>query len=175
MKKIAFLLLFFANMTSFAQNQFSVGGHVGIPMMDASKISNFNLGLDISYLYNINTNFKIGAETGYSHFFIDTLGKDMPYIPIAAKAQYTIPQSSFFADVAVGYGISVNRSMKSGVYINPKIGYKLGSGEIYLGLQTLFSNNYHYNLYDSNYNFVGTTKANASLGSINLGYNFTFK
>ena len=175
MRKIILLLSAFIGITSYAQNQFSAGAHVGLPMMDASNIATFNIGLDLAYLHEVNPNFKIGAETGYSHFFGDSLTKDHPFIPIAAKAQYVFPKSSFFVDVALGYGISVNESLTGGFYAYPKVGYKLGKGEAYLGLQTLFSNGYDYSLYDSSYNLIGVSRFRASFGSLNLGYNFTFK
>lgn len=173
MKKISLLALGLFASLNYAQSQFSVGAHIGIPMMDVSDVSSLNLGANISYLHTLSPSFKIGAASGYSHFFVKKFGTDAGYIPIAAKGQYIIPKSKFFIDLDLGYAISIRNEGKGGFYTYPKVGYQLGSGELYLGLQT-FSNKANYYYTDHNGN-EAISKQNFTAGSINLGYNFIFK
>lgn len=172
MRKIALFALGLCASLTYAQNQFSVGAHIGIPMMDVSDVSSFNIGANVSYLHTLSPSFKIGAATGYSHFFVKKLGTDAGYIPIAAKGQFIIPKSKFFIDLDLGYAISIRNEGKGGFYTYPKVGYQLGPGELYLGLQT-FSNKVDYYYIDANGNDA-VVKQNFTAGSVNLGYNFVF-
>lgn len=173
MKKLAILLLFPFGFQSFAQSNFSIGTNIGLPISDTSDISSINLGLNVSYLYNITSDFKLGASLGYSHFFIKRIGGDISYIPLAAKVQYTIPQTNFFLDGDLGYAISIHSVFKGGLYAYPKIGYKLGKGEIYLGLQA-FNNKYKFDYHQPD-GSITQSNENFTAGTINLGYNFIFK
>lgn len=172
MKKLTILFLFSIGFQSLAQNNFSIGTHIGLPISDTSNISSVNVGLNVSYLRNINSDFKLGASLGYSHFFIKRIGGDISYIPVAVKAQYTIPQTKIFLDGDLGYAISIHSAYKGGLYTFPKIGYKLGKGEVYLGLQT-FNNKYKFDYHQPD-GSITQSNENFTSGSMNLGYNFIF-
>lgn len=175
MKKIITGLFVTVGFSINAQNHFSVGAHIGIPVMDVADASSINVGLNAAYLHDISENFKIGASMGYSHFFVKTLGTDLSFIPIAAKAQYVFPKSKFFIDLDLGYAFSGNSSFTGGLYAYPKVGYKISKGELYVGFQS-FSNKYKFDYYDvSTANITNNANSSFSAGSVNIGYNFSFK
>ena len=61
-EKISDYFPFSFGFQSFAQNNFSIGTHIGLPISDTSDISSVNVGLNVSYLYNITSDFKLGAS-----------------------------------------------------------------------------------------------------------------
>ena len=161
-------------LTANAQQNFEIGSHIGIPVGDASNGLSFNAGLNLAYTANVATNFKLGIASGYSHFFKKDIGKDVPLIPIAAKAKYEFSGAPIFADLDLGYGISVNDTFKGGFYAYPKVGYKFSAGEIYLGYQQL-SSKYNFEYYDITTNSTKKDNSSVSIGSLNVGYTYTFK
>lgn len=64
----AFALLGFAA-SAQTTGQFKIGANVGIPVGDASDVSNFTLGLDAAYQWRVAENFDLGIATGYHHFW----------------------------------------------------------------------------------------------------------
>jgi hypothetical protein len=68
MKKLL-LLGAFALLGGVAQAQegFKIGGHIGVPVSDASDVSSFTLGV-AAYMWNIAKGLDLGVTTGYSHF-----------------------------------------------------------------------------------------------------------
>ncbi len=109
------------------------GAYFGFPIADASDVSSFNLGLDISYLFfePVN-NLKIGVTTGYSHYFgkdVDIPGvhykvkrKDFGFIPLAVTGEYKFA-GQFFAGLDLGVAIATNNDYDTGFYYRPKVGW----------------------------------------------------
>ena len=139
MKKLCLvaLLAVFSISSMNAQGSFSGGLHLGIPSGDVSDFSSLNIGVDLSYLFEVSDGFDAGFTTGYTHFLgkettIDFGGEgsftidaeDFGFIPIAGTARYAFSDQMFGA-VDLGYGISTNGGT-GGFYYQPKVGY---SGE----------------------------------------------
>ncbi len=133
MKKVrlATIVAFCSVLSVTAQGQFSGGVHLGIPSGDASEISNFNYGIDVSYLVEISDVFQAGVTTGYTGFSgksvdIGDFGSvslgNFGFIPLAGTARYGFSDQIFGA-IDLGYGISTNGGT-GGVYYQPKVGYQ---------------------------------------------------
>ena len=76
MKKFTISFLTFAGALCYAQNHFSAGAYIGIPVMDTSESASLNIGAQFSYLRDLTPNFKLGASIGYSHYFIKAVVTD---------------------------------------------------------------------------------------------------
>jgi len=79
MKKLSILVIAFLFIVAIGNAQdytdrdsFKIGVHGAIPLGDASEISNFGLGLDISYNYGVSKVFDLGLATGFTNAFINT-------------------------------------------------------------------------------------------------------
>ncbi|WJK00015.1 hypothetical protein [Elizabethkingia anophelis] len=71
----AFALLgFVANAQT--KGNFKLGTHIGIPTGELADVASFNIGIDMAYLFNIDTNFKAGFTTGYSHYFVKSITRN---------------------------------------------------------------------------------------------------
>ncbi len=68
-----------------AQEGFKIGGHIGVPVSDASDVSSFTLGVDAAYMWNITKGLDLGVTTGYSHFFGKDHFDDFGFIPVAVS------------------------------------------------------------------------------------------
>ncbi len=144
MKKLFLIPILTLSVLLSAQTTgFKAGVYLGIPIADASDYSNFNLGLDISYLFwEPVENLKIGASTGYSHFFgkdIDNVygqhykikAKDFGFIPLAVTGEYYFAQQ-FFAGVDLGVAIATESNKDTGFYYRPKVGWDQEFFQVFL-------------------------------------------
>ena len=117
-----------------AQGSFNGGLHIGIPSGDVSDFASLNIGVDLSYLFEVSDGFDAGITTGYTHFIgkektfdfggegsITVDAEDFGFIPIAGTARYGFSDQIFGA-VDLGYGISTNGGT-GGFYYQPKVGY----------------------------------------------------
>lgn len=157
----------------FAQKSgnIEIGGHMGLPIGDVASYSSVSLGVNLAYNYPISDNFQLGIASGWGHYarqsnlkFVQT-----SYIPITLRGKYYL--NSLFLNVDAGAAIYSNTL---GFYAFPKVGYRLGNHEIYLGYQHLSTNHDFYD-YDIT-NSTATLKVdNANYGSINIGYNYIIK
>ncbi len=150
-----------------AQGNFKVGAHVGLPVDDLAAAYAFNTGVDVAYTLNVSENFNLGVTTGYSHYFGETIIIELPgisneelktpdlgIIPIAATAQYLFTPKMYLG-TDLGYTFFTGSGADGGAfYYQPKVGYKFGASEVYLG-------------------YKGMSKNGESLSSVNLGYAFT--
>lgn len=160
-----------------AQTGLKIGAHVGLPVGDASKVSTFNVGADVSYLYPVTEQFRVGATTGYSHFFgkevktpssVSALGitidglpqvsvkKSLDYgiIPVAASAEYDIAEN-FFLGADLGYAVSTIKDAEGAFYYQPKVGYKLSNVDLTLS-------------------YKGMSQKEVNLGTVSLGAAYRF-
>ncbi|MEP6929501.1 MAG: hypothetical protein ABI850_05790 [Flavobacterium sp.] len=133
MKKILFTaaFLFGFSLVSQAQNEgFHLGGHVGLPLSDASDFSSVNVGADANYLFGISDNFALGVATGYSAF----LGKDdfdtYSFIPVAVSARANYSDSIFYA-ADVGYAVALDSDTDGGLYYQGKLGWTNSTLDIF--------------------------------------------
>ncbi len=116
------------------EGSFKAGIHVGIPTGDIEKVSSFNAGLDLTYLFSINDDFKVGGTIGYTNFFGKTITSsfagssvsistdDVSFIPLAASIEYGL-SPKFYLGADLGYAISTDDDIDGGLYYQPKIGY----------------------------------------------------
>ena len=136
MKKLCFVALvaIFSFGSIYAQGGFSGGLHLGIPSGDVSDFTSLNVGVDVTYLFEVSDGFEAGITSGYTHFIgkdttIDFGGEgsftsqveDFGFIPLAGTARYGFSDQIFGA-VDLGYGISTNGGT-GGFYYQPKVGY----------------------------------------------------
>lgn len=162
MKKLflASALALFGAVTMNAQTtgNFKLGAHIGIPVGDAADAVSFNAGVDAGYVWNVAPKFELGLITGYSHYFgkdIDTgFGTynvpDFGIVPLAATGQYNV-DGGFNLGLDLGYAFYVaDGADGGGFYYQPKVGYNVGAGNVYLGYKGISDE--------------------GTLGSINLGY-----
>ncbi|MGL6038625.1 MAG: hypothetical protein ACRC0E_07035 [Soonwooa sp.] len=146
-----------------AQSGFKLGANVGLPVGDASDYSNFTAGIDVSYLWPVSTDFNLGIASGAQMWF----GKDQDVpgfgtikvdnstvIPIAASGQYRFTPE-FSLGVDLGYGIATQEGADGGFYYAPKAAYHFGPSEI-------------------NLSYRGISQDGGSVGSVNLGYAYSF-
>lgn len=158
----AFAVLGVTAVNAQSTGNFKLGAHVGIPVGDAADGISFNLGADVAYVWNIAPNFELGIASGYSNYF----GKDYTYsfngvsytvdggnlgiIPLAATGQYNM-DGGITLGADLGYAFYIADGADGGAfYYQPKVGYNIGSGNVYLGYKGLSDN--------------------GTISSINLGY-----
>ncbi|MDC8104210.1 MULTISPECIES: hypothetical protein [Chryseobacterium] len=144
-----------------AQEGFKLGGHIGIPVADASDVSSFTLGVDASYMWNITKGLDLGVASGYSHFFGKDNFDDFGFIPVAVSGKYKFSGAPVFVGLDLGYAISVKDGMDGGFYAQPKFGYQMSKGELYIGYQSI-----------SNRRDFGRYRSSWTIGAVNIGYNF---
>ncbi|GAB0157460.1 MULTISPECIES: hypothetical protein [Chryseobacterium] len=167
MKKLL-LLGAFALLGGIAQAQegFKLGGHIGVPVADASDAASFTLGIDGAYMWNITKGLDLGVATGYSHFFGEDNFDDFGFIPVAASGKYKFSGAPIFVGLDLGYAISTHSDIDGGFYAQPKFGYQMSNGELYLGYQSITNKrNYGY----------GWGSVSWTVGAVNIGYNFYLK
>jgi hypothetical protein len=119
-----------------AQEGFRVGGHVGIPVGDASDFSSLNIGVDATYLWQVNETLALGAASGFSIF----MGKDdfsnYSFIPVAASARVTYPKNWFYV-ADLGYAVALEDGTDGGFFLRPKLGYTTGNTDFFIFYQSI--------------------------------------
>lgn len=113
-----------------AQGQFRAGISGGLPIGDAGDLATFAIAVDLGYLFEISDAVAIGATTGYSHSFGDTIDfgfgqveiEDIQFIPIAASGRFKVA-SNFTLGGDVGYALGVNDGNDGGFYYSPRAQY----------------------------------------------------
>ena len=155
MKKLLFLfLVLFMGVTSvYSQGDFRFGVNGGIPVGDANDISDFHLGADVAYMFNVVEALDLGPMVGYSHYFINDDFDDVLFLPIAASGRFGL--SSIYLGADLGYAIGLNNGNDGGFYYRPMVGYQIGI----LGISA---------------SFEGVTMDGGDFNSINLGIEFGF-
>ncbi|ADX68119.1 MULTISPECIES: hypothetical protein [Weeksella] len=145
---------------------FEAGVHVGIPVGDVSDASNFNIGLDVAYLYPVAQNFRLGLASGYDHFVGKDNVDDFGFIPLAASAKFT-PTQNFFVGADLGYAFATNDGMDGGFYYQPKVGYSGALVDVY-GFYKGVSGTNKYEVLGVEY------KNDWNIGSVGLGVAYKF-
>ncbi|QQV04352.1 MULTISPECIES: hypothetical protein [Chryseobacterium] len=166
MKKLLLLGAFALFGTINAQSGFKLGGHIGAPVGDASKVSSFTLGVDAAYMWNIMRGLDVGIASGYSHFFGKDRWDDFGFIPLAASGKYKFASVPLFVGLDLGGAISTKDGVDSGLYVYPKVGYQMSNAELYLGYQNIGS---------ERRDFDRDRRIDSNFGAINLGINFFLK
>jgi hypothetical protein len=161
MKKllILFLVPFMGLNFVYSQGNFRFGVNGGIPVGDVEDFSNFHLGTDVAYMFNVVEVLDVGPMLGYSHYFSEdlTIGSekietdDVQFLPIAASGRFGL--SSLYLGADLGYAIGINDGNDGGFYYRPLIGYQIGK----LGIAA---------------SYEGVSMDGGSFNSINLGIEF---
>ncbi len=154
---IFLLIMILAGQAQVDRSSFKVGLLAGIPVGDASEISNFSLGLDVNYHWGVSKLLDVGLATGFLNSFGETISgtpefpslngefEDFQVIPLAASVRvYPTYEFKFGADA--GYAIGINDGNEGGFYYRPIVGY----------------------------NITGNTEVNVSYTAVALEDNFTF-
>lgn len=148
-----------------AQEGFKIGGHIGVPVSDASDVSSFTLGVDAAYMWNIAKGLDLGVTTGYSHFFGKDHFNDFGFVPVAVSGKYRFKGAPIFVGLDLGYGISTKDGVDGGFYAQPKFGYQMSKGELYIGYQSISNKR----------DLPGWGSYSWNVGAVNIGYNFFLK
>lgn len=116
MKKIIlfFVVLTFGLAPVYSQGDLKIGVHGGIPVGDASELSNFQLSADVAYMFSLVETLEVGPLVGYSHYFGDSGSEgpisfevdDAQFIPLALTGRVNL--LSFFAGLDLGYALGIN-------------------------------------------------------------------
>mgnify|MGYP000203078540 CR=1 FL=1 len=129
MKKLVLIItVAIFGFTATAQD-FRAGFNVGLPTGDAGDFYTFNLGVDLSYMWNVSETFDAGLVAGYSHFMGDEIMgfeiDDAGFLPIGAAGRFAASeQFSIGADLGYAVGISPDGN-DGGFYYRPVLGYDL--------------------------------------------------
>jgi len=152
MKKLFLVALLFGFSPMFAQDDnvdltpdnswLKVGLTAGIPVGDASDVSDFTVGADIRGQYLFNPNVAIGFASGYTHYFANDDSEDFGVIPAAAFFRYYFTPDGLFFGADVGYGFLANiDNNDGGLYLNPQVGYHNRDWNFYAYYQNTFAEN----------------------------------
>lgn len=148
-----------------AQSGFKLGGHIGAPVGDASKVAAFTLGVDAAYMWTVMKGLDVGVTSGYSHFFGKDRWEDFGFIPLAASGKYKFNGIPLFVGLDLGGAISTKDGIDSGLYVYPKVGFQLPKAELYLGYQNIGSER-------GDWDRDRDRRIDSNFGAINLGVNF---
>jgi hypothetical protein len=158
MKKLVLVMAVVAfGFTANAQD-FRAGINVGLPVGDSGDGYTFNLGVDLSYMWNVSDDFDAGISTGYSHFMGDTIEgfdvDDASFLPLAGSARFNASED-FVLGADLGYAIGISPDGNDGgFYYRPMIGYNVGGNTQITG------------------SYSGVSVDGGTFSSINLGVNF---
>lgn len=125
MKKLLFFaaVLIFGLTNSYAQENFKLGGNLGIPVGDADAYD-INYGADVAYLFGISDGFGAGPLVGYTGYSVEDF--NVSFLPVAATGRYEFPGSAFFLGADLGYAIGLEDGVDGGIFYRPKLGYNFG-------------------------------------------------
>ncbi|KAB1068673.1 hypothetical protein F6U93_06015 [Tamlana haliotis] len=116
------------------------GVTAGIPVGDASDVSDFNLGLSLRGQYLFTPYIAAGVASGYNHFFGKEGVDDFGIVPVAGFLRYYFEPSGFFIGSDVGYGFLTNvDNNNGGLYVNPQVGYHNRDWNFYAFYQNTFA------------------------------------
>ena len=132
-KSLIVLALIMASFSAYAQGSFKAGVNGGIPVGDAEEIANFQLGVDVAYMFAVADRFEVGPLVGFSHFFLDDIDTpfgsadmdDVQFLPIAGSGRFGITDS-FFLGADLGYAVGISDGNDGGFYYKPQVGYDFG-------------------------------------------------
>jgi hypothetical protein len=118
-----------------------VGLNAGMPIGDASKISSFNAGLDVSGQFMATRHFGIGIASGYNHYFGKDPVSDFGAVPVNLLLRYYMQPQGFFAGLDGGYSFLTNMTgVDGGFTIKPQLGYHNYDWNFYGYYNHIFSN-----------------------------------
>lgn len=157
MKKLLLVMAVVAFGFTASAQDFRAGVNLGLPVGDAGDGYTFNLGVDLSYLWNVSDDFNAGLSTGYSHFMGDTIGgfdvEDASFLPLAGSARFNASEE-FVLGADLGYAIGISPDGNDGgFYYRPMIGYNFGNTQI-------------------TGSYSGVSLDGWTMSSINIGVNF---
>ncbi|GGH48007.1 hypothetical protein [Mangrovimonas yunxiaonensis] len=133
-----------------AQEGFSVGPFIGVPVADGGDFATFSLGFDATYQFAIADKFSVGPSLGFSHSFGDTYYgfdyDDTQFVPIAGAGRFYINEM-FTVGLDLGYAVGINDGNDGGVYYRPMFGYnineKIQLNASYRGVRSSYDNVYY--------------------------------
>ena len=112
-----------------AQSGFSLGANVALPVGNASNVSSFAIGADVTYMFTSGEEFNYGLASGYHLFLGKTIAgtkTNYSFLPIAAAGRYTASES-FVVGADLGYAIGMSPTGNDGgFYYRPMVGYNIG-------------------------------------------------
>ncbi|PZR26860.1 MAG: hypothetical protein DI535_12720 [Citrobacter freundii] len=144
MKKVflvaAFTVAGFVGLNAQKDFKFGAGVNVGLPIGDASDISNFVAGVELQGELGFTDKVKGVATTGYSHFFGKDLGGGVKIkygvVPILVGARGYLSEN-FFLTGQVGYGFLTGDGDGGGFAYKPQVGYDAGTFQLALSYNGL--------------------------------------
>lgn len=138
-------LTLFTVFTVNAQEGLKGAAFIGIPSGNATDYFGMNYGINISYLYPVFENVRLGAMVGLDLFS----GKNIPntntkfrgasFLPVAVSGQFDL-SSRFFAALDAGVEFSLNKDYKGGYFYQPKGGWQDEFYQVYVYLKRTSTN-----------------------------------
>lgn len=106
--------------------EFKLGANLGLPIGDADTAYSFNLGADVSALWDVSETFKVGATAGLSYSLVKSDYSDFLdaaiFLPIAGAARFNA-SDEFTIGLDLGYALGLNEGNDGGFYYAPKVQY----------------------------------------------------
>jgi hypothetical protein len=161
MKKllIASVVLISMGLTTSKAQNFVFGVHGGVPVGDVSDTHNFDIGADVSYMFNTMGVFQFGGLVGYSHYFGESMEEmgieiefgDAQFLPVAATGRASLGDA-VFVGLDLGYGIGLG-DHDGAFFYRPKLGFD------FLGIGIVGS-------------YEGFSRDGGTISSVNVGVEF---
>ncbi len=141
MKKLVLLIFVLVAFQSIQAQEkpMSIDLQAGLPLGDAEDITNFNVGLNFTYLFTeVAENFHLGARTGFSSFtnaFTNsTLGdgaRSFYFANASLVTRYDFTDK-LFGRFDLGYMMEVDDNFDGGLFYEPRVGYLINNVEAYI-------------------------------------------
>lgn len=121
-----------------------------------------NLGIDATYLWNINDQFSAGVSSGYTMYTSKTYtgqfgtmqrSTKQDFVPVAGTAQYSFSEN-WFLGADLGFAINVYGDLDRGILYQPKFGYQTKKIELFASYKGI-ADEY-------------------TVSSLNIGFNYKF-
>ena len=150
-----------------AQEGFKAGVNLGLPVGDAGDASNFSVGVDAVYHWEVSDAFYAGVATGFTNAFgkTETFSdggitaeiefEDVQFLPIAASGRFAASED-FKVGADLGYAVGISDGNDGGFYYRPIVGYNVAE-KIELNLS-----------------YTGISLDGGTWSTINLGVLFAF-
>ncbi|WP_223033535.1 outer membrane beta-barrel protein [Hanstruepera marina] len=176
MKKLLLVAVFtvFSLTSVKAQEGFSIGAFIGLPVADGGDFATFSIGVDATYQFSINEKFSVGPTVGFSHSFGDEYFgldyDDTQFLPIAGAGRFYINEM-FTVGLDLGYAVGINDGNDGGFYFRPMFGYNINEriqlNASYRGVSSSYDDTYYIN------GTVYRNSVNSNFGILSVGATFS--
>lgn len=170
MKKFLLVLAVAVVSVQFSNAQekpISVDVQAGLPMGDISDLSNFYVGLNLTYMFaEVAEDFYLGGRAGYNIYLgednsetvfgqtITAEGVDFDFVTLAVVGRYDFTEN-LFGRLDLGYAVGLEEDSDGAVFIEPRFGYSAEMFDVFA---------FYQNIFDSD----------ISIGAVGVGFAYKF-